>query len=152
LAYITVHGQEGLPDVARHAVLNARWLKHRLAPILPAAFAGPCMHEATLTATPLKQATGARALDVAKRLMEEGFHAPTVYFPLIVDEALMFEPTETESPQTLEALASSLEMIFAEAHDDVSNLHDAPRTTPVRRVDEARAARQLVPTEDAATR
>jgi glycine dehydrogenase subunit 2 len=152
LAYITVHGREGLPAVAQHAVLNARWLKHRLADILPAAFAGPCMHEATLTAAPLKQTTGARALDVAKRLMEEGFHAPTVYFPLIVDEALMFEPTETESLQTLEALAEALEGIFQEANEDVTLLQAAPRTTPVRRVDEARAARQLVPTEDAATR
>ena len=87
-----------------------------------------------------------RALDVAKRLLEEGFHAPTVYFPLIVDEALMIEPTETETPETLEALAQALERIAGESHDQAGA---APRTTPVARVDEARAARQLVPTFDA---
>jgi glycine dehydrogenase subunit 2 len=81
--------------------------------------------------------------------LEEGFHAPTVYFPLIVDEALMIEPTETESPQTLEALAEALERI---AQDSVDAAHEAPRTTPVRRVDEARAARQLIPTWDASVK
>jgi glycine dehydrogenase subunit 2 len=86
-----------------------------------------------------------RAVDVAKRLLEEGFHAPTVYFPLIVEEALMIEPTETESPQTLEALAAALERIAAHPAGSA----EAPRTTPVGRVDEARAARQLIPTWDA---
>ena len=93
-----------------------------------------------------------RGLDVAKALLEEGFHAPTVYFPLIVDEALMFEPTETESPQTLEALAEAVERIAAARATDPEALHRAPQTTPVRRVDEARAARHLVATEDAADR
>ena len=86
------------------------------------------------------------ALDVAKRMLEEGFHSPTVYFPLIVDEALMIEPTETESPETLEALAQAFERIATESHDQAA---DAPRTTPVSRVDEARAARRLIPTFDA---
>ena len=92
-----------------------------------------------------------KALDVAKRLLEEGFHAPTVYFPLIVDEALMIEPTETESPQTLAALADALERIAEEASspDGPAAAAAAPRTTPVSRVDEARAARTLVPTFDA---
>ncbi len=152
LAYIEVHGAEGLTAVAHHAVLNANWLKQRVAAILPAAYDRPCMHEAVLTATPWKKANDVRALDVAKRLMEEGFHAPTVYFPLIVDEALMFEPTETESLQSLEALALALELIHAESLTNPEFLHDAPRTTPVRRVDEARAARQLMATEDAAGR
>jgi glycine dehydrogenase subunit 2 len=152
LAYIEVHGGEGLTAVAQHAVLNANWLKQRVAAILPAAYDRPCMHEAVLTATPWKKAHDVRALDVAKRLMEEGFHAPTVYFPLIVDEALMFEPTETESLQSLEALAQALETVYHDAQYDPQALHDAPRTTPVRRVDEARAARQLMATEDAANR
>jgi glycine dehydrogenase subunit 2 len=103
-----------------------------------------------LSTRSLKQAHGVRALDVAKRLLEEGFHSPTVYFPLIVDEALMIEPTETESPQTLLALAESLERIAYEAaHDPEGSMAEFPRHTPVRRVDEARAARTLIPTFDA---
>jgi len=91
-----------------------------------------------------------RALDIAKRLLEEGFHSPTVYFPLIVEEALMIEPTETESPQTLEALATALELIAYEATSlPTGTMTEAPRHTPVRRVDEARAARTLIPTFDA---
>jgi glycine dehydrogenase subunit 2 len=107
------------------------------------------MHEFVASTTSLKKDGGVRALDVAKRLLEEGFHAPTVYFPLIVDEALMIEPTETETPETLEALAQALERIAGESHDQAAA---APRTTPVARVDEARAARHLVPTFDARPR
>jgi glycine dehydrogenase subunit 2 len=150
LAYIDVHGSDGLTRVARHAVLNANWLRHRLRDILPAAYDRVCMHECTLTATKLKQAYGVRGLDVAKALLEEGFHSPTVYFPLIVEEALMFEPTETESVQTLEALAQAVERIAQRAADDPVSLHRAPQSTPVSRVDEARAARQLIATADAA--
>jgi len=152
LAYINVHGGDGLPRVAQHAVLNANWLRHRLRHVLPAAYDRPCMHECVLTASGIKHDHNVRALDLAKRLMEKGFHAPTVYFPLIVDEALMFEPTETESLQTLEALAAAVEEIAAEAAIDGERVRIAPQSTPVTRVDEARAARQLVPTEDAATR
>lgn len=152
LAYINVHGGDGLPRVAQHAVLNANWLRQRLRTVLPAAYDRPCMHECVLTATGFKNDHSVRALDVAKRLMEKGFHAPTVYFPLIVDEALMFEPTETESLQTLEALASAIEEIAHEAAHDGDRVRTAPQSTPVTRVDEARAARQLVPTEDAAVR
>ena len=151
LAYIEVHGGDGLRRVSERAVLNANWLRKRLDGTLPAAHDRMCMHEVVITATELKKQTGARALDVAKRLLEEGFHSPTVYFPLIIDEALMFEPTETESLQTLEALAESLERIVAEAIAEPGSLESAPRTTPVRRVDEARAARTLIPTEDAKT-
>ena len=152
LAYIDVHGGEGLRRVAQHAVLNANWLRQRLAATLPAAFDRTCMHECVLSATALKARYGIRGLDVAKALLEEGFHSPTVYFPLIVDEALMFEPTETESVQTLEALAAAIERIAERAADDPDSLRRAPQTTPVSRVDEARAARQLVATEDAARR
>lgn len=150
LAYVNVHGADGLRRVAQHAVLNANWLRKRLSNVLPSAYDRPCMHECVLTATSIKQEHGVRGLDIAKRLMEKGFHAPTVYFPLIVDEALMFEPTETESLQTLEALAQSLEAIVHEAAHDPERIRTAPQSTPVTRVDEARAARQLVPTEDAA--
>jgi glycine dehydrogenase subunit 2 len=125
-------------------------LRQRLRETLPAAYDRVCMHECVLTATPLKNKYGVRGLDVAKALLEEGFHSPTVYFPLIVEEALMFEPTETESLQTLEALAEAVEQIAQRAIDDPAALHLAPQTTPVSRVDEARAARHLIPTEDVA--
>jgi glycine dehydrogenase subunit 2 len=152
LAYIDVHGAEGLTRVAHHAVLNANWLRERLRDTLPAAYDRVCMHECVLTATWLKTEFGVKGLDVAKGLLEEGFHSPTVYFPLIVDEALMFEPTETESLQTLESLASSIERNARRAQSDPEGLHHAPQSTPVSRVDEARAARHLIATEDAASR
>ena len=152
LAYIDVHGGDGLTRVAEHAVLNANWLRERLRETLPAAYDRVCMHECVLSATGLKARYGVRGLDVAKALLEEGFHSPTVYFPHIVDEALMFEPTETESLQTLEALAEAIERIAQRAIDDPEGLHRAPQTTPVSRVDEGRAARHLIATEDAARR
>src|SRR5438874_2952101 len=145
-SYILANGGDGLRRVAEAAVLNANWLRTRLRGIYDLPYDRPAMHEFVASTSTLKKAKGLRALDVAKRLLEEGFHAPTVYFPLIVDEALMIEPTETESPQTLEALGDALERIAA---GDADEARQAPRTTPVRRVDEARAARQLVPTWDA---
>ncbi len=148
LAYLLVHGADGLRRVAERAVLNANWLRVRLAGAYDVPFDRPCMHEVVLSASTLKRDHGVRALDVAKALMEEGFHAPTVYFPLIVDEALMIEPTETESPETLAALADALEKIAAAAVAGDRSATEAPRSTPVRRVDEARAARHLVPTFD----
>ena len=151
LTYILVHGDDGLRQVAQLAVLNANWLRARLSGVFDVPYDRPCMHECVVSATSLKKATGVRALDVAKRLLEEGFHAPTVYFPLIVDEALMIEPTETESLQTLEALGDALERIAGDARapGGAEDAAAAPRQTPVRRVDEARAARTLVPTFDA---
>ena len=151
LTYVLVHGCDGLRDVAQLAVLNANWLRTRLAATYDTPYDRPCMHECVLSASSLKRATGVKAIDVAKCLLEEGFHAPTVYFPLIVDEALMIEPTETESLQTLEALAAALERIAARAATPEGARHaaEAPHATPVRRVDEARAARHLVPTFDA---
>jgi glycine dehydrogenase subunit 2 len=102
------------------------------------------MHEFVASASNVKRATGVKALDLAKRLIEEGFHPPTMYFPLIVDEALMVEPTETESPQTVEAMAQAFERIVDEARRDGGEAaHAAPRTTPVSRVDEVRAAKEL---------
>ena len=145
-AYILANGGDGLRRVAEAAVLNANWIRHRLRDSYDVPYDRPNMHECVLAATTLKKTRGIKALDVAKRLLEEGFHAPTVYFPLIVDEALMIEPTETESLQTLEALAQAFERIAAGEGEDA---REAPRTAPVRRVDEARAARRLVPTWDA---
>jgi glycine dehydrogenase subunit 2 len=111
------------------------------------------MHECVVSAASLRRETGVRALDVAKRLLEEGFHAPTVYFPLVVEEALMIEPTETESPETVAALAEALRAIADEARRQTAGgeqpAHEAPRSTPVGRLDEARAARRLVTTFDA---
>ena len=151
MAYIAVHGGDGLRRIAERAVLNANWLRVRLAGVFDTPFDRACMHEVVFAASTLRKEHGVKALDVAKRLLEEGFHAPTVYFPLIVDEALMIEPTETESLQTLEALAEALELIAGEAASEGERSRSAPRTTPVSRVDEARAARMLVPTFDART-
>ena len=147
LTYLLVHGADGLRRVAERAVLNANWIRRRLQDAYDVPFDRPCMHEVVLSAATLRREHGVKALDVAKRLLEEGFHSPTVYFPLIVEEALMIEPTETESLQTLEALGDALERIAREA--GTADAAAAPRTTPVRRVDEARAARTLVPTFDA---
>jgi glycine dehydrogenase subunit 2 len=148
-SYVLANGGDGLRRVAEGAVLNANWLRRRLHGVYDVPFDRPNMHEFVASTASARRATGLRAVDVAKRLLEEGFHAPTVYFPLVVEEALMIEPTETESPQTLEALAQALERIAA---GPVEEARAAPRTTPVGRVDEARAARQLVPTWDARPR
>ncbi len=149
LTYILLHGSDGLRQVAEVAVLNANWIRHRLSGTYEVPFDRPCMHEVVLSVRDLRREHGVRAMDVAKAVLDTGFHAPTVSFPLIVDEALMIEPTETESPQTLAALVTALEGIAAQARSDPDALHAAPRTTPVGRVDEARAARHLVPTFDA---
>ena len=150
LAYILANGGDGLRRIAEIAVLNANWIRRRLSTSYDVPFDRPCMHEVVLSASTIKQAHGVKALDIAKRLLEEGFHAPTVYFPLIVEEALMIEPTETESPQTLESLAGAFERIAEEATGPAgASMAEYPKSTPVRRVDEARAARTLVPTFDA---
>ena len=144
-SYILVNGGDGLQRVSEAAVLNANWLRHRLRGVYDIPYDRPNMHEFVASTTTLKKTDGLKALDVAKRLLEEGFHAPTVYFPLIVDEALMIEPTETESPQTLEALAEALDPHRRRIRGrQVGAPHDAGRP-----VDEARAARQLIPTFDA---
>ncbi len=140
--YIRELGPEGLRRVAELAVLNANYLMKKLEPHLPVASPGPCGHEFVLSAAKLHQETGVRAVDIAKRLMDYGFHPPTVYFPLIVPEALMIEPTETESKETLDAFASAIEKIVEEARTDPELVRTAPHTMPVRRPDEVRAARQ----------
>jgi len=153
-SYILLNGSDGLRKVAETATLNANWIRERLRGSFDLPFDRPVMHECVVSAASLKHETGVRALDVAKRLLELGFHAPTVYFPLIVEEALMIEPTETESPETVAALADALCDIAASARRAVAagltpDIHEAPRTTPVRRVDEARAARHLIQSADA---
>jgi glycine dehydrogenase subunit 2 len=152
--YISFNGAEGLRRIAEMAVLNANWIREQLRGYYDFPYDRPVMHECVVSVSGLKKATGLRALDVAKRLLEFGFHSPTVYFPLIVDEALMIEPTETESPETIAALVDALKQIADEARQENASgatltASLAPTSTPVRRVDEARAARRLVSTQDA---
>ena len=140
--YLRSLGPEGLKRVAERAVLNANYLRVLVADSFPTRYPGTCMHEFVATAKPLKK-HGVKGMDVAKRLIDLGYHPPTVYFPLVVEEALMVEPTETESKETIDGLAAALNQIAREAEESPELLHDAPTTTPVRRPDEARAARHL---------
>jgi glycine dehydrogenase subunit 2 len=143
-AYLLANGGDGLRGVAERAVLNANYLLERLSGVYQLGYPSrPVMHEFVLSARRQK-ARGARALDVAKALIDRGYHPPTVYFPLIVDEALMVEPTETESLETLDAFADAMLEIAAQAEADAGPLHEAPASAPVGRLDEARAARRLV--------
>ena len=139
-AYIRAYGSQ-LPDIARHAVLNARYLQSQLAGLFPMAVDAPCMHEFVASARG-GRAPNLRAMDVAKRMLDHGMYAPTVYFPMTVPEALMFEPTETESKRSLDEIAAVCTAIVAEAERDPLHLSTAPRETPVGRVDEVTAARQ----------
>jgi len=138
--YIRMKGGDGLKSVSERAVLNANYLKHELKDHLDLPYADLRKHEFVLSGAALKK-RGVRTLDFAKRLLDYGFHAPTIYFPLIVDEALMIEPTETESKDTLDAFADACRRIMAE---DVQTLKTAPHNTAVGRVDEARAARDMI--------
>jgi glycine dehydrogenase subunit 2 len=141
-AYLRSLGPDGLRRVAERAVLNANYLRVLIRGVFPVAYPGMCMHEFVATAKPLRK-HGVKATDVAKRLIDLGYHPPTVYFPLVVEEAMMTEPTETESKETIDGLAEALKQIAEEAATDPDLLRDAPVTTPVRRPDEARAARDL---------
>ena len=141
LCYVLTLGREGIPEAARTAVLNANYLLHKLATCAPAAFDGPCMHEFVLTLEHLKKETGVSALDVAKGLLDGGIHPPTMYFPLIVHEALMFEPTETEGPETLDEAAELFRRVVEQAVQDPEALHAAPHNAPSGRPDEVTAAR-----------
>jgi glycine dehydrogenase subunit 2 len=148
-AYIRSLGGDGLTDASETAVLNANYLlallrQGRAGKFLPVAFDRLCMHEFVLSGGPAKRQLGAKTLDIAKRLLDFGFHPPTIYFPLLVDEALMFEPTETETREDLEALAEAIDEILAEAERDPEIARNAPYTTPVRRLDEAAATRRPV--------
>ncbi|HEY3216638.1 MAG TPA: aminomethyl-transferring glycine dehydrogenase subunit GcvPB [Candidatus Eisenbacteria bacterium] len=143
LVYLSSLGPEGLRQVSRGAILNANYLMRRLAKTYELPYPQPCMHEFVLSGQGLRK-HGVKTLDVAKRLLDFGVHAPTVYFPLIVDEALMIEPTETETLDRLDDFAEAMERIAREAVENPQVLRDAPRTTPVGRLDEGRAARELI--------
>jgi glycine dehydrogenase subunit 2 len=139
--YIRTHGPDGLKRVAENAVLNANYLLAKIKHFLPVPNGERCMHEFVASASKLKADREISAMDIAKRLLDFGYHAPTVYFPLIVREAMMIEPTETESRATLDAFAEALFRITEEPYD---LLHEAPHTTPVSRPDEVQAARNHV--------
>ena len=141
-AYILALGGEGLKKVSEDAVLNANYLRKKLADKWQVALDKPCMHEVVFTATDKVEKFGVSALDVAKALIDEGFHPPTIYFPLVVKEALMIEPTETESKENLDAFVAAMAKIAQAAETDPDSLHAAPKTTPVGRLDEVKAARQ----------
>lgn len=141
--YIRMLGAEGLRRVAEHAVLNANYLMHRIQNAYHIPYARPCMHEFVCEGR-FPDVPDIRALDIAKRLIDYGFHPPTNYFPLIVREALMIEPTETESKETLDAFAEALLAIAREARENPALLRTAPHTSPVRRLDEVRAAKELI--------
>jgi glycine dehydrogenase subunit 2 len=154
-AYIRSLGADGLKDASESAVLNANYLLARLrthplpgggtvAEYLPLAYGQLCMHEFVLSGGPMKRELKIKTLDLAKRLLDYGFHPPTVYFPLLVDEALMVEPTETETKETLDAFADAIAAILAEAAEDPEIALSAPYTTPVRRLDEVAAAKRPV--------
>jgi glycine dehydrogenase subunit 2 len=148
-AYIRSLGAAGLKDVSETAVLNANYLLARLRALgvleaLPAAYERLCMHEFVLSGGPMKRDLEIRTLDLAKRLLDHGVHPPTVYFPLLVDEALLIEPTETETKETLDHFAEIVAAVLAEAREDPAIARGAPYTTPVRRLDEAAAARRPV--------
>jgi len=148
-AYIRSLGAAGLREVSEVAVLNANYLLARLRregvlQYLPAAYERLCMHEFVLSGGPMKHELGIKTLDLAKRLLDHGVHPPTVYFPLIVDEALLVEPTETETKETLDRFAEIVAEILREAREDPEIARSAPYTTPVRRLDEAAAARKPV--------
>lgn len=139
--YIRTHGPDGLRRVSENAVLNANYLLSRVKHILPVPHGDRCTHEFVASASKLKSERGATAMDIAKRLLDYGFHAPTVYFPLTVKEAIMVEPTETESKETLDAFAETL---FRVTEEPAELLHEAPHTTVISRPDEVSAARRPV--------
>jgi glycine dehydrogenase subunit 2 len=142
-AYLRAHGREGLAAVGQHAVLNAAYLLARLEKTYKRAMAAPCMHEFVITPTDEMLAKGVRTIHIAKRLIDYGFHPPTIYFPLVVKEAMMVEPTETESKATLDRFRETMEKIAREALATPELVIAAPHTAPVGKVDETRAAKDM---------
>ena len=155
-AYIRSLGAEGLRDASEVAVLNANYLLaklrqldvgagRRVDELLPLAYGDLCMHEFVLSGGPMKRELKLKTLDLAKRLLDHGFHPPTVYFPLLVDEALMVEPTETETVETLDSFADAIAAVLREAAAEGPDIaQNAPYTTPVRRLDEVAAAKRPI--------
>jgi glycine dehydrogenase subunit 2 len=141
--YILAMGGDGLSQASQDAVLSANYLRKLLEKDLEMPHDGPCMHEFVASAGHLNHENGVRALDIAKALLDHDFYAPTIYFPLVVPEAIMVEPTETESKDTLDAFAQAVKEIVAQAKADPQSLHDEPKRLPVGRLDEVAAARRI---------
>jgi glycine dehydrogenase subunit 2 len=141
-AYILSLGAKGLKEVAEKAVANANYMMNKLKPYYWLPYDRPCQHEFVISAKWQKEKYGVKALDIAKRLIDYGFHPPTIYFPLIIEEALMIEPTETESRATLDAFCEAMIKIAQECETDPALVKFAPYTTPVRRLDEVKAAKE----------
>lgn len=144
LTYIMTLGREGIPEASQNAVLNANYMMNKLKDLYTMAYDEVCMHEFVMSLSDVKKATGVSAMDIAKGLLDNGIHPPTMYFPLIVDEALMVEPTETESKETLDEAIQVFRDLYELAKTDAESLHNAPVTTPVTRMDEVGAARHPV--------
>ena len=143
--YIKMLGAEGLRRVSENAILNANYLMQCLGEYYHIEHQEPCMHEFVMDGTWQKKNYGITTLDIAKRLLDKGFHSPTIYFPLIIPEAMMVEPTETESLESLDAFAAAMREIALECKDNPELVKNAPLTTPVKRVDDARAVKMLEP-------
>lgn len=144
LAYIMTLGREGIPEASSNAVLNANYMMNKLSDLYQMVYNETCMHELVMTLEDLKHDINVSAMDIAKALLDYGIHPPTMYFPLIVHEALMVEPTETESKETLDEAIEVFRNIYEKAKADPESLHQAPVKTPVRRLDEVTAARKPV--------
>lgn len=144
LTYLMTLGREGIPEASQNAVLNANYMMDQLKDLYPMAYDEVCMHEFVMSLSELKKTVGVSAMDIAKGLLDNGIHPPTMYFPLIVDEALMVEPTETESKETLDEAIGVFRSLYETAQTDAEALHNAPVTTPVTRLDEVGAARHPV--------
>ena len=140
-SYISTLGDTGLSSVSEDAVINANYILSQLKGVYDLPYDRRCMHEVVLSARSLRHDHGVSALDVSKRLIDYGIHPPTMYFPLVVEEALMIEPTETESKETLDDFVEVMKTIAQEARDSPDLLHEAPHHTPNTRLDEANAAR-----------
>ena len=144
LAYVLTLGKEGIPQAAENAVLNANYMRVGLQDVMDVPYGGPCMHEFVASAKTIKKETGVAALDIAKGMIDCDMHPPTIYFPLIVDEAMMFEPTETESKASIDRAVEAIRGICKKAYEDPEELHGAPHHAPIGRPDEVTAARHPV--------
>lgn len=144
LAYVMTLGKEGIPEASKNAVLNANYMMNKLKDLYTMAYDEVCMHEFVMSLADLKKQTGVSAMDIAKGLLDFEIHPPTMYFPLIVNEALMVEPTETESKETMDEAIAVFRKLYETAGEDAESLHNAPMTTPVTRMDEVGAARHPI--------
>jgi glycine dehydrogenase subunit 2 len=143
LAYMKLLGKEGLDTLGSFAVLNARYLSSVVSKFLPLAYKKPCMHEFVTTSKDLKKSHKIKAYDIGKALLDKGFHSPTIYFPLIIEEALMFEPTETQTVETLDELSETLKEIIEDLKINSDKLTQYPKNLPVGRPNELIPAKHL---------